>query len=961
VVPAQLKETLPMRGARSLLRWFYRHRPGVILALFVVAVGAPLVLDFLTVWWVHRVHDWLDELAKGHEVGVDLLDHVLVAALVAAAAIFWVLGHKRQKALKSYRACAREKPWELVEWSRGEAPSVRGDMCEILADEIRRSPKAEVAVVQGRAGSGRTSFVVGLVRELAKLGLVPIPVLAKRDGSFALDALARETFCRHVDEVLSSDEQADAIWRRARAARSLVVLVDGLDDEVVTMLRRDDGLRFQQTIRSLLDDRIAVVLATTSELPFGEIKPLREDLDSFSREEATSYLEAALEDAEQRADAITALKRLDDPVEDSVAPFYLDLIVRLEDKGTKLHGLPEHKDRWRAAILQAYLDAVECGDVVPGGSDGDGRELVGRGQKAKRAAEAVARMLPLARADLTLARRWLRIEDQVLGDANELQLLSCGAERVAFASDDLAAYLVAATQDDPSRLLKSVCRNGEDEGGSKRRDRLMRTALIFWHLQHESKRVETFDRLLTDLKGRPMPPPAVFAAAVRIVSACGLEKRNRRVAKAVRACIKSLNAADEPDARSQQAAELLGLVRALAGWRNRRAHNLLWRLATNHKIEVEWPAAKALAMVDGEPKSPLWRKVAGVLETARKLDPGEMAAPAHDIGNKVGSLAWILPSLRGASDAAEKQLGHVKSLCLDKRMSPLRGEMSLAQGLKLAIMNERVLDRNVADVRELLFERNGGLRFWHARLVLVQAMLAHAWKHRDDAAELKKRLDALRSKEPHLLVKHGIDLARRGLRELEQSPRESYLLVDHGIDLVRRGLRELLHSPKELEQSPNGDDRARGRYMWDHEREAVRWVGLGKAEVTQLAADVVLLSNMAYRLRTQVGREADAAATHEDLPRCIRKSSNRQNIKDGCECARGLCRNPYPPAVLATRARFSDSFCREQARLVARLGPPSWTKRRIPGAQHREHLEQFWKGQAEVIAEAREGQARTGS
>jgi hypothetical protein len=450
-------------------------------------------------------------------------------------------------------------------------------------------------------------------------------------------------------------------------------------------------------------------------------------------------------------------------------------------------------------------------------------------------------------------------------------------------------------------------------------------ALIFWHLRHEGReRVDTFDRLLTDLEERQNASPVVVAAAIRIAGACELEASSERVAGVVEACIQSLGTNKEWAAHPQRANELLRLVRALAGWRDPKAQHLLWLLATNRDVEVEWPAAKALAMTKVGLDERLREEIATVLEEAhdrREADDGEgpdpMSAPGDDLGNKVASLAWILPALRD-TNGVERQLSRVETFCLATRMSPLRGEMSLAQGLKLAIVNERVTDRNVAHVRRLLFEHDGGLRFWHARLVLVQALLAHAWNHREAAVQLEQQLGAF--EENHPLVKRGIELALEGLRERDGSS--------------------------------NGHRGALSRYMWVHERDAVKWVEQGKSKATQLAADVVLLSNMTYRLREKKKADkADEAAEHTELPRCIRKSSGRQNITNGCECARGLCTDPDPPAVLATRARFSENFCREQARLIAEeLGPPPWTERGIVAYRSAQRLRAFWERQADEIA-----------
>jgi hypothetical protein len=901
----------PTRVARWLQRRFYRYQPGAILAVFAVLVGVPLALDL----FVPPVRDWLDGQAHDHEVGINLLEHVLVAALVAAAAVYWVLGLKRQKALNDYRSCARDRPWDLVRWSQREPPVVRA-MSGSLANGIARSPTPAVAVVRGRGGTGRASFVVGLVQDLAKQKLIPIPVLARRDGSFELETQAREVFCRHIDEVVSSDQQADAIWRRAKASRDIVILVDGLDDEVVAKLWRDQGRSFQETIGSLRKNQIAVVLATTGELPLGDVTPLREDLDRFTRDEANRYLRKAIE-GPSASEAVAALDQLPDPVDDAlVAQFYLDLIIRLQKNGIPLPDLPEHTDPWRAAVIATYLDAIDSGDIVPRESPGDldGPDARSRGRAAKKAAEALARKLTIERADLTVAWNGSKIDDRTLDDGDDLNLLWKGAERVGFAADDLGAYLVATTRDDPSPLLRDVQEIATCKRSSRRVDRHVLLALVFWHLRHGGReRVEAFEQLLADLKEERCVRPEVAAAAVRIGSACGLTEFSARIAEAVWSSIESLDT--EADAR-RNASELLRLVRALAEWDDPEAHRLLWRLATTQNTEVEWPAAKALALARSRPGPTLASEIEGVLEAAEEhLVPAAMSDPYDELGSKVASLAWILPALRGDDELAESWLSRIADLCLVDDMSPLRGEMSLAQGLKLAIVNERAAAQNVAHVHALLFEPVGRLRFWHARLVLVQAILAHAWKNGGALDDTKARLDALRRKESHPLVKRGIELARVGLRDLKRSS--------------------------------NGDEPLLGTYMWRHERDVVRWVEQGKQRVTQLAADVVLLSNMTYRLRKHAVVDADRAAAESRLPRCIRKSSDRHNIIHGCECPHALCRRQEPPAVLATRARFSESFCREQARLVAVLGRPSWTRRGLvfrPSQQ----LKKFWDDQARI-------------
>jgi hypothetical protein len=904
---------------RRLVRLYLRHAPGFWLLVFAAPVPVLIVLD-LAFAGVHKpLQDW----AEGHKVAGDLLWHVLVAAAVAAAAVYGVLGRKRQKALRSYRRSARDEPAEFVEWSRGETPVIRLGMCQRLGDAIRRSgERPAVGLLQGRPGTGRTSCIVGLVQELAKHKMIPIPVLAKRDGSFEIEDLAREKFCKHVDRVVSSGEQADAIWHRARSTRDIVVLVDGLDDEIIGKLKRDGGKGFQKTIKGLLGSEIAVVLATTGELPLGNITPVREDLHIFTREETGEYLQTTLKSDADRKAAWAALEKCQEPVDGFLmAPFYVDLVVRLQKAGLSLEGLPRQTDRWRAGVLKRYLNGVRWGQIGIEGAEP--RELRSRGQAALNAAEKVASKLKVDDADrLSVRRKALKVDDLALRDAEDLNLLWRGDATVGFASEDLGAYL-ATKNAAPAQLLDDVFLVAGSDDPRNRRDRYVRSSLIFWHLRHPEDRVETFEEFLERLKGCDPPRPSVLLAAVRLVCACTqLDRFAGDVADATESCVDLL---DKKDARVSDPHELLGLVRALAGWPHKRAHELLWRLATSQNLEIEWWAAKALAIADGEPAQSLKSKIRDAISVAKDdTERKKINRLDDDDGQKLASLAWVLPSLREDPEAVECRFSSLREVCLDGGTLPLRGEMALAQGLKLAILNGRVVRANVDLVRELLFERSG-LRFWHARLVLVHALLAHVWDQPEEAQAIRVELDGLLVREDHPLVRRGIEFAIDGLLALEPK--------DHAA------------------QKPS-----KYKYMWSHERDAVKWVEQGKDALAQLAADVVLLSNMTYRLwedHDEAERAREIAASPE-LPPCIRKSSDRSRIDKVCErgCDHGLCRAAAEKAVLAGRAQFSASFCRDQARLVGESGTPCWVRRTY---RRKQHLKDFWDTQANLVQDKAHG------
>ena len=121
------------------------------------------------------------------------------------------------------------------------------------------------------------------------------------------------------------------------------------------MVRRSRGL--ENEVQELRKQGIAVVLATTQEVQLGETVPLREDLDLYSREEAEEYVtrEAGRDGAAIDRSLARARSGLDDFL---IAPFYLDLIVRLQKAGVATGDLPEHRDRWRGEVLNRYVMAV---------------------------------------------------------------------------------------------------------------------------------------------------------------------------------------------------------------------------------------------------------------------------------------------------------------------------------------------------------------------------------------------------------------------------------------------------------------------------------------------------------------------------------------------------------------------------------------------------------------------------
>jgi hypothetical protein len=959
---------------RALKRSLLLHRPEAVL----VAAGA-LVLVLLVLDFIPPTNDGISFLDAHYGVALRLLEHLLVALLVAAAAYYWVLGRKRQRALKAYRDRVRKNPRSLVEWYLGEEPGLRRRTSKRLSDEIINSRDTAVAVVKGRAGTGRTSFIVELTRHLAAREHIPIPVLARRDGSFNFEKLAKQKFYENIDLMTSSNEQADAIWHFARGSRAVVVLVDGLDKDVLERLKRDTHSRAADAIQRLQDNHVAVVLATTldmdsefdlaKELGINGSAVLREDLDRFTHAEAVEYLGRALGDAKQAVDerrasndgpgsraprnrpvaadacsvepatgqtraAIAALAQLHDPRDESlVDPFYLDLIARLARNNVSLVVLPSHTDQWRAAIIARYLDAIEAEEIElpPASGNPDLRRPVSRGANAALVARTMGEEMAFE-SFLALPRRDLdRLQgdaipdlDLALDDAAYLNLVRKATKYVSFPSDDLGAFLVASGQADANNLLASAKRAAESSKPDLRHDRFALTALTFWHLGNRGDEGrEAFDDFLVIVEGANPPRPRLVAAAVRILDDCeNLGAFADRVSHVARNCVDALCDKAGPSVYERDPTGPLRLVHALGRWQVRHAHRLLWRFATSRNLDLEWPAVHALATLKGDAGETLSKEIHGVLDHAQQASWKDRSREDSAVGNELASLAWLLPTFLARSEQAPNphraQLTRLTELCLDEQMSPLRGEMAVAQGLKLAVVNG--YSENIRDVEELLFARP--LRFWHARLVLVHALFAHACRTPASIDAYREKLEALKDTEEHPLAERGIEFAVEGLSELAPET--------------------------EQERSARVYE-----YIWRHEHEAVTSVEQAKWQLSRLAADVVLLSNMTYRLWAEDGVAADRVASHALLPSCICDGDKRERLLDatagGCDCQLGLCACKGEPAVRGTWARFTEGFCREQARLAAQHRPPAWIGDRHRNPLTSGSLEKYWSKQAASI------------
>ncbi len=960
----------------TVRRWLLLHRPewafGVGVGLFLVLVA----LDFIP-----GSEDLFGSLDEQHPVAVGLGEHAVAAIVIGCVGYWWLFGYKRQKALKSYRRKLLDSDQKLVDWyvpkpypvansrldgtagrtssrrrdrfprprasresAAAELPRLRERTCERLGEEIIHSRSPAVAIVKGRAGTGRSSFILELVDYLANKGLVPIPLLARHGGKFDLEQQARERFFRNIESTASADDQ-DAIWHFARQTRGIVVLVDGLDKELFEELEDDEEKR-ASAITDLQGSQIHLVLATTldldlefnveSNLGIDQIPSLlREDLDRFTYDEAGEYLDGEL--GSLSGDACAALGEpavRDD--ETLVDPFYLDLLVCLTQakllKELNLAGRRTQSDKWRQLILERYLRAVredQLADAYEKRLRFGDKSPSKRGLQAYRAAQTVAARLDVEQ-DLTVEKAKLKdVDADALLDAKQLNLIRVGPQRVSFSSDELGAYIYAELHGDPRKLLEIVAHVAEGEVGSLRHQRFGLIALTFWLLEHPAERSDTFDELLKVLENSGNARPRLAAAALRILNACPdlacNQESKGRVVELVHTSVAHLAAPQSGQRRDPDPNGPVRLVRALSNWSDPDRHVLLWRLARSRNLEVVWPAIKALAgfrAAAAEQWSALDERFNAILDEADGEKPRSLSEESSELGNDLASLAWLLPALRSddrcAHDPIEEQWLRLKEICRREGLSPLRGEMALAQGLKLAALMKRRVDYE--EIEELLVKEP--LRFWHARLVLVHAVVAHAWRDEGHRQRCLQLLCELHENEAHELTARAIALGIEGLKTADSK------------DPV--------------------DEAQLYEYLWSHEHDAVTWVEQRKWKVSQLAADVVLLSNMTYELWKKDEETAEQWACDKPIPSCIADSSRRMCIidpewpDDPCGCP--LC-TAGSPAVLGTWARFTEAFCRDQARLVALQGPPAWVRRNGAGERGcARELKRYWRYEAQHVA-----------
>jgi len=866
----------------------------------------------------------------------------LVATLFAIALAYFVLfGWKFEKAIWCYRRKVTRNAAAMV----GDVGanfaanrSVRGAAARRLAKSMSKRSGSGLLIVSGEDGAGKTTFLAALAQELAHERWLPVPITVAHDEAVDFMQRARERFFRTIESSVDSEGSADAIWRRVRSTHRLVILVDGIDQcEQFDTGSRTTRKRLRDVVAEVLDARIALVLITVNDELLADSEgfdPIREHLDLLDRSDARRFLRERLGEhvtSGPLADHLeTALGVFEDPVDGlRASPFQLSRLADVEQAGppsdewiaTKLRDLPAQPDAARVELLRLYIDGLESGAIMP---DAFSTRAVDAGQNRVRRKQGVQAAVDLARwmFDRNLLSVPRRDAPGAIEDALALELVHERHGRLEFPNEAFHAFFIARSFAGEWPIAAMDACRALQTSWSTALDRAQRHALaalrMWCILRGSAADAEVVcDQLLELGDSDPPPRPAIVATAARIVAAVDVEPL---VDSVVEQAEKAQGREDERQL----------LVRALALIDRPPAWHLLWRFALDRDYALEWPAACALARGGPSAFAAIAREADGILAAAEKQgDRRELSAPNNGVGYAVGSLAWILPSLRRVNGESKRIYRRAEALCLEPEMTPLRGELSLVHGLKLAITDQPERE-DIADIARRLLETDPPLRFWHARLDLGHVLTIHGWERTDRAGELHAVLQAARVRERHPLVLAALRLGMSALRAAHK----------HGDDVTA--------------------DHTLWSYVWSSDGDLVGGRPAPLGEASRLGADVVLLNNLLYGLSTDERyKRGDVLAATDDLPDCVGRSLSRGAADKKCCCRQELCDRVEVHPAVATRAPFSESFCRRQARLAAEAGVPSWVSI-DPFSPHRaQHdLVTFWNGmEAEARAARRAGVA----
>ncbi|SCL22841.1 hypothetical protein GA0074692_1468 [Micromonospora pallida] len=306
--------------------------------------------------------------------------------LVAAAlglALFYVLNKRRVH--RWYNQRAQASATALVATADPSVDRVvgRDELCEVLIERIRDPQVRCPVVLVGGVGTGKTAIVVELTRQLARRGIVPVPVRmrdARLAAELAFEELARQRFQELVDAKLFSDGSGMRIWRHLRMSNRIAVLADGLHEPFGRDEEQSEENVLREAISQAAEARLPLIVTSRPYDPLRGMRAILVGLEPLGEGAALEHgLDGTAEVMRSSWAGIAALVKAAD-VTDS--PFFLTVIRALHrcdrlpqlsrtETGGVVRPMDRYEARWRLldAWRAALLDGTLKRDVSRGRDD----------------------------------------------------------------------------------------------------------------------------------------------------------------------------------------------------------------------------------------------------------------------------------------------------------------------------------------------------------------------------------------------------------------------------------------------------------------------------------------------------------------------------------------------------------------------------------------------------------------
>ncbi len=821
-------------------------------------------------------------------LGRNLLTTVAVALLAYLWFYFWT-SYRATTRLRS-QASARPESLFSVPPRIGRAGRVFGrrELVEEIAAKVTGDSRIRPQLIVGDTGSGKTSLLLALADHFAQLRIIPIVVSLRDVDSLDFAEMAKIRFKEYVEPHVSTDADAEKLWRWVCRRRDVVLLCDDLDRAKARGPAPDPYNT---------DARVSLEAAARRQLPLvvtsrADGLPPRVNVDVTALGPLQLTVDEAVEELRKwlgcPEDEDEAVRMNLEQGKLTVNPFYFGVVadlLRLRSLQRPPNG-GEHAVR--VALLGAWHEALLGGDTVPI-QERRSREEVFDHVSDFAATRLPPRALPVDPAPTK--GRWL----QALHAAEQFDLLEVDEKgEHNFKHDAMHAYFASRTLTSKPELLLGALKRAPDAPR-------VQLALVFAAAAtHDQDFCEKACAALLTSSAEVADERRLLraGAAAEIARAGAFHDLDERIATT---CVQVRRYASPLVRR----ATLYQLSR-LSG---ERAVNALWEFAGDDDYDVRWAAAEQLVeRCSGTEQMPVemtpetfvsgahaYRALAVHIE--RHMDDADrLSEPRDDWTPEILPLkhmAWILPALRTAmkalkdSDLDNLVSGHLERLIdLESRgVSCQKGlEASLAQGFKVDAQRNR--EGGVDEDARVMLDR---AEFWYSQLNLVHAITVRAaYSAEPGEAWMAGQLPVAK---PHPFL------------------RAAARLCDEALEQVRKA----------------DDPQIVDRYVWKDEGELVSGPpnGLVK-EAIQLVGDIVVLLNMN---ETGDEKDRDDFGKNNDLPYCMEQSYDRKQLLEGCvggdRCKFRRC--PYQPAFnrLSAHREISGAFCAHQHRnasaKVARL------------------------------------------